>query len=185
MDAVDGFDAVLSAAQCGEEWAVAILYRDVRPRLARFLEVREPRAADDLEGEVWLAVAQGLARFSGSEESFRAWVFSIARRRLADYRRTAVRRATFPVPIEELDRPEGAGPEAIVLEDLSAQAAVEFVVATLPPDQADVVLLRVLGGLGVVEVAEILGKRPGTVRVLQHRALRRLHAALLRPGVTR
>jgi RNA polymerase sigma-70 factor (ECF subfamily) len=149
------------------------------------LEVREPRAAEDLEGEVWLAVAQGLARFSGGEESFRAWVFSIARRRLADYRRTAVRRATFPAPMEELDRPTRSGPEAIVLDDLSAEAAVEFVVATLPPDQAEVVLLRVLGGLGVTEVAEILGKRPGTVRVLQHRALRRLHSALVRSGVTR
>ncbi len=185
MGAVDGFDAVLGAAQRGEDWAVAVLYRDLRPKLARYLEVREPRAADDLEGEVWLAVAQGLARFSGGEESFRAWVFSIAKRRLADYRRTAIRRATFPVPMEELDRPAGAATEAIVLEDLSAHAAAQFVIATLPADQAEVVLLRVLGGLGVNEVAEILGKRPGTVRVLQHRALRRLHTALLRSGVTR
>ena len=185
MGTVEGFDAVLSAAQRGDDWAVAILYRDVRPRLARFLELREPRAADDLESEVWLAVAQGLVRFSGGEEQFRAWVFSIARRRLADFRRTAVRRATFPVPIEELERPGGAGPEAIVLEDLSAEDATAFVIETLPADQADVVLLRVLGGLGVTEVAEILGKRPGTVRVLQHRALRRLHAALIQAGVTR
>jgi RNA polymerase sigma-70 factor (ECF subfamily) len=185
MGSVDGFDAVLRAAQRGDEWAVAVLYRDIRPRLARFLEVREPRAAEDLEGEVWLAVAQGLARFSGGEESFRAWVFSIARRRMADFRRTAVRRATFPAPMEELDRPGAPGPEAIVLEDLSADAAAEFVIATLPADQAEVVLLRVLGGLGVNEVAEILDKRPGTVRVLQHRALRRLHAALVGAGVTR
>ena len=184
MVSVDGFDAVLRAAQRGDERAVAVLYRDVRPKLARFLEVREPRAAEDLEGEVWLAVAHGLARFSGGEESFRAWVFSIARRRLADFRRTAVRRATFPVPMEELDRPLHAGPEVIVLEDLSSRAAANFVEATLPPDQADVVLLRVLGGLSVTEVSEILGKPPGTVRVLQHRALRRLQAELAKSGVT-
>jgi RNA polymerase sigma-70 factor, ECF subfamily len=185
MGTVDGFDAVLNAAQRGDDWAVAILYRDVRPRLARFLEVREPRAAEDIESEVWLAVAQGLARFSGGEEQFRAWVFSIARRRLADFRRTAIRRATSPVPAEQLERPGGAGPEAIVLADLSADEAAAFVIKTLPADQAEVVLLRVLGGLGVPEVAEILGKRPGTVRVLQHRALRRLHAALTSPDVTR
>lgn len=185
MVMVNQFDAALAAAQRGEEWAVAALYRDVHPRLARYLEVREPRAADDLEGEVWLAVAQGLARFSGGEESFRAWVFSIARRRLADFRRTAARRATAPVPAEELDRPDRHGPEAIVLEDLSAAAAAAFVVATLPHDQAEVVLLRVLGGLSVEQVAEMLGKRAGTVRVLQHRALRRLHAELVKTGVTR
>jgi RNA polymerase sigma-70 factor (ECF subfamily) len=44
----------------------------------------------------------------------------------------------------------------------------------LSPDQAEVVLLRVLGGLPVAEVAKIVEKKPGTVRVLQHRALRRL-----------
>jgi RNA polymerase sigma-70 factor (ECF subfamily) len=96
MGTVDGFDAVLSAAQQGEDWAVAKPVRDVRPKLARFLELREPRAAEDIESEVWLAVAQGLARFSGGEEQFRAWVFSIARRRLADFRRTAIRRRRRP-----------------------------------------------------------------------------------------
>ena len=50
----------------------------------------------------------------------------------------------------------------------------------LVPDQAEVLLLRILAGLDVQRVAEIVGKRPGTVRVLQHRGLRRL-AELLRP----
>jgi RNA polymerase sigma-70 factor (ECF subfamily) len=185
MGLVHTFDEVLAAAQLGEEWAVAVLYRDVHPRLARFLEVREPRAAQDLEGEVWLAIAQGIARFTGGEPEFRAWVFSIARRRLADFRRSAARRATVPVPVEQLDRPDGQGPEAIVLEGLSAAGAVEFVAATLSPDQAEIVLLRVLGGLTVEQVAELVGKRPGTVRVLQHRALRKLHAELVKAGVTR
>jgi RNA polymerase sigma-70 factor (ECF subfamily) len=164
--------------------AVAVLYRDLHPRLLRYLSAREPRAADDLESEVWLAVAKGIARFAGGEESFRAWVFSIARRRLADFRRTAARRATVPVPNEELDRAGTDDPEAVVLEDLSSSAAAAFVVATLSPDQAEIVLLRVLGGLTVEHVAELLGKRPGTVRVLQHRALRRLHAELVKGGVT-
>lgn len=184
MEKSDDFDALLAAAQRGDDEAVAVLYRDLHPRLSRYLGVREPRAAEDLEGEVWLAVARGIARFSGGEESFRAWVFSIARRRLADFRRTAARRATVPVPNEELDRSGGGDPAEIVLEDLSGSAAAAFVVATLSPDQADIVLLRVIGGLDVEQVAELLGKRPGTIRVLQHRALRRLHAELVKAGVT-
>jgi RNA polymerase sigma-70 factor (ECF subfamily) len=47
-------------------------------------------------------------------------------------------------------------------------------VAVLSPDQADVVLMRVVGGLDVDQVARVLGKEPGAVRSLQHRALRRL-----------
>src|SRR6266511_5794041 len=58
-------------------------------------------------------------------------------------------------------------------------------IATLPPDQAEVVLLRILGGLSVREVAVITGKRPGTVRVLQHRALRRLAREVRREAVTK
>jgi RNA polymerase sigma-70 factor (ECF subfamily) len=181
----DGFDAVLAAAQQGDEQAVALLYRDLHPRLSRYLNAREPRAAEDLEGEVWLAIAQGIARFTGGEESFRAWAFSIARRRLADFRRTGARRATVPVPNEELERSGGEDPAAIVLEDLSSSAAADFVVANLSSDQAEIVLLRVIGGFSVDQVAEMLGKRPGTVRVMQHRALRQLHAELVKAGVTR
>ena len=181
----EGFGALLAAAQAGDERAVASLFREFQPRLAGYLRAREPRAAEDIEGEVWLAIARGLGRFTGGEAAFGAWVFSIAQRRIADHRRTAARRATVPLPNEELDRAGGDGPEALVLESLSADAASAFVTATLSPDQAEVVLLRVIGGLDVEQVAELLGKRPGTIRVLQHRALRRLHAELSKGHVTR
>jgi RNA polymerase sigma-70 factor (ECF subfamily) len=68
-----------------------------------------------------------------------------------------------------VDDPEAAGVAAV-----SAQAAAAAISAALTPDQADVILLRLLAGLDVDQVARILGKRPGTVRVLQHKALRRL-----------
>ncbi len=67
---------------------------------------------------------------------------------------------------------------------LTTEAAIARI-ATLPPDQAEVVLLRILGGLSVREVAAITGKRPGTVRVLQHRALRRLAREVRREAVTK
>jgi RNA polymerase sigma-70 factor (ECF subfamily) len=58
-------------------------------------------------------------------------------------------------------------------------------VARLPDDQAEVVALRVLAGLSAEQVAEIVGKRAGAVRVLQHRGLRRLANELTAEGVTR
>jgi RNA polymerase sigma-70 factor (ECF subfamily) len=181
MDAADDFAGVLAAARHGQEWAVAALYRDAHPRLARFLGAREPRAADDIEGDVWLAVAKGIERFEGDEHAFRAWVFAIARRRLADHRRCAARRATEPVPNDRLEYPDVDDTETIALGALSVEEAAAYVEAVLPPDQAEIVLLRVLGGLDTEEVAHLLDKRPGTVRVLQHRALRKL-AELLRPA---
>lgn len=182
--AIADFPAVLAAAQAGKEWAVALLFSDLHPRVLRYLKAREPGAADDIDGEVWLAVASRLGAFSGGEEELRAWVFAIARRRLADHRRTAARRSTRAVPAAELDRASGPSAEDVVVDELSADEAVRFVTAALPPAQAEVVLLRVLGGLGVDQVAAIVGKRPGTVRVLQHRALRKLAARLAKKGVT-
>jgi RNA polymerase sigma-70 factor (ECF subfamily) len=72
----------------------------------------------------------------------------------------------------------------VVLAALGAQAAVDRIAAVLTPDQAEVVLLRVLGGLAVAQVAEVLGKQPNAVRVIQHRALRRLAQHFTVAGTT-
>jgi RNA polymerase sigma-70 factor (ECF subfamily) len=167
--------ARISAAREGASWAVAALYREIHPRLVRYLRSREPEVADDVAAQVWLEVAGGLDKFEGTEDGFRAWVFTIARRRLIDARRRAGRRPTDPLVDQDFvaTSPDG-DPEGSALAALDAQAAVDRIVAALTPDQAEVVLLRVLGGLPVGEVAAVLGKQPSAVRVLQHRALRRL-----------
>jgi RNA polymerase sigma-70 factor (ECF subfamily) len=85
------------------------------------------------------------------------------------------------------ERPAADDPATAVLEAQSTRAALALL-TELPAEQAEVVALRVLGGLGVAEVARIVGKRPGAVRVLTHRGLRRLakrlEAAGLERGVT-
>jgi RNA polymerase sigma-70 factor (ECF subfamily) len=65
---------------------------------------------------------------------------------------------------------------------LQAMAAM---IAALPADQAEVIVLRVIAGLDVAEVAAVTGMRPGTVRVLTHRALRRLAQQLSTTGQRR
>lgn len=169
------FPRVLAGAKAGEAWAVEALFVDLQPRLLRFLRSSEGRAADDLAGEVWLAMARGIATFEGDVQAFRGWVFAIARRRLADHRRTGARRGTWPADPEAFAAlTADADVEADVTGRLSAQAAVDLVTAALPPEQAEVVLLRVLGGLDVAHVAEVMQRTPNWVRVTQHRALRRL-----------
>ncbi|MEX0665676.1 MAG: RNA polymerase sigma factor [Acidimicrobiia bacterium] len=184
------FGDLLAAAQDSQEWAVAVLWRDLHPPLLRYLRGVEPGAAEDIESETWLQAARDLHRFRGNEMEFRAWLFTIARHRLLDWRRHAARRPARPVAPDQL--PESATPDdaaSAVMQNLDTDAALALV-GTLPPDQAEVILLRVLGGLDATQVASILGKRPGTVRVLQHRGLRRLAERLGRPelqprGVTR
>lgn len=178
---IDDFDRVLEAAGAGEEWAAAVLFRAFQPPLLRYLRWQEPSVADDVAAETWLALAGQIARFDGDEAALRAWIFAVARKRLADHRRRAARRKTDPVSPEELlDNPGGPDPAEVTADSLSAQEAIAELTAALSRDQAEVLVLRVVGGMSVEEVARALGKRPGTIRVLQHRALRRLvqHPAL-------
>ena len=178
------FDAVLTAARAGAEWALAWLYRDLQPWLLRYFQAQEPTEADDLASQVWLDVAHALDRFEGDEDAFRRWFFTIARRRLLDLRRRATRRRTDAVRPEDFETlVEPAGTEDAAFAAMSTQAALACV-ATLPAREREVVLLRVLGGLSAEAVAAITGLRPGTVRVLQHRGLRRLADLLTRMLVT-
>jgi len=171
-----GFPETLRAAQTGSGPALSSLYVEMQPEILAFLRARAPRDADDLSSEVWLDVTRGIGRFEGDATGFRAWVFTIARRRLIDSRRRFERRPT--TPLAEIDGEASEhGPETTIVAASSARELL----AGLPKDQADVVRLRVVDGLSVDEAAARLGKRPGTVRVLQHRGLRRL-ATILAAG---
>ncbi|MCU1395515.1 MAG: polymerase, sigma-24 subunit, subfamily [Ilumatobacteraceae bacterium] len=171
-------DAVVVAARHDDD-AVAQLFIALQPRLLRFLRSQEPRAADDIAAEVWLAVAGAIGAFEGGWNQFRAWCFSIARRRLADYRRTATRRRTDVVDASSMgDRPATTATEQDALDALSGQAAVSLITSLLKPEQAEVLLLRVLGELDAEEVGTVMGRTANWVRVTQHRALRTLAARL-------
>lgn len=169
---------MLRAAARGNEAAFARLWRDAHPPLLRYLRVLAGDAAEDIASEVWLEVARGLARFRGGEPEFRGWLFTLARRRAIDARRYAGRhpvRLTDAQP--DLDRPAADDTAGAALDNLSTEAALELI-ATLPRDQAEVIVLRVVAGLAVPQVAKMLGKRPGTVRVTAHRGLRALAGRL-------
>ena len=168
------FPVVLAAAARGDEDAFGRLWRDLQPRLLRYFAVVSRVAAEDLASETWLGVVRGIDRFEGNEPAFRAWVFTIARHEVLDWRRRAARRPTGDLPAHALaERAAPDDPAAAALEGFSTRAALAEV-ATLPADQAEAIMLRVVAGLGVDRVAAIMGKRPGTVRVLTHRGLRKL-----------
>ena len=159
------FEQTLESARTGTPWALGALYRRYQPGLLRLLAVIAPHQAEDIASDVWLEVAGALPRFSGDEGAFRGWLATVARRRVIDaHRRSGRIRPT---------RPGQERTEDDTVDDLASASAMARVVSVLSAEQADVILLRV-GGLDVDEVARVLGKQPGAVRSLQHRALRRL-----------
>ena len=169
------FDEVLEEARRGSPPALGALYRQFQPGVLRLLNVIAPHHAEDIASDVWLEVVASLSRFTGDERCFRGWLATTARRRVIDAHRRAGRQPVRSSEPESLDRRPGRGAtEEETVDHLASVEAISRVVSVLSPDQAHVVLMRVVGGLEVHEVAKALGKQPGAVRSLQHRALRRL-----------
>ena len=165
------FSDVLNAARSGAPWALEVLYREFHPPVLAFLRARAPAEAEDLASDVFVAVAEGLVRFEGNEDGFRSWLFTITYRQVGQLRRRLGRRRTDPFPVDEVDErvPPGDA-ESDAMAAISTQQALDLI-ATLPPAQSEVLLLRVVADLSVDEVASIVGKRPTAVRALQHRAV--------------
>jgi RNA polymerase sigma-70 factor (ECF subfamily) len=180
----DRFAAVLTAAQAGSEEGFSQLFRDANPSLLRYLRVIAPDVAEDIAAETWLQVLRALAGFRGTEPDWRAWLFTISRRKVIDESRRRSRRPVIPLG----DAPLTALPLApdtadIALEHVSTKAAMALL-ATLPALQAEVILLRVVAGLDTDAVAKMLGRSPGAIRVAAHRGLRQLARDAPRAGVT-
>ncbi len=177
--AVDGheidLDAALTAAVAGDDAGFAALWRALQPAVLRYLRVVVGTAAEDVASETWLQAARDLPTFVGGVVAFRVWLFRIARNRGMDERRRAGRRREEAH--EPSDQALGGEPVPDIASDVLERSGTDWaigLIATLPPDQAEAVMLRVVAGLGVAQVAEVLGKRPGAVRVASMRGLRRL-----------
>ena len=175
---VDEFTQLLVAARGGDEGAFATLWRRFQPPLLRYMRVMAGGMAEDLTADTWLQVARKLFQFEGDEIAFRAWLYTIARNRHIDWRRQAAKRNESPVGLEFLSCQPGSEDPAAALETKLSTDSALALISTLPPDQAEAVMLRAIAGLPVAVAAEIMTKPPGTVRVLCHRGLRRLESIL-------
>jgi len=171
----------------GQPTAIDTLLQQIRPMVVRYCRARLSRisghyhAADDVAQEVCIAVLSALPRYQDMGRPFASFVFGIASHKVADAMRSAARLA---IPTEDLpdgpdDRP---GPEETVVAYLEAERA-RALLAKLPVNQRELLVLRLLSGLTAEETGRVLGMSPGAVRVAQHRALARLRAMALEENI--
>ncbi len=165
---------LLERARAWDRAALAEIYDRYSPQIYR-LAVRvtgDPDIAEECVAETFTRFLAALRRGGGPREHLRGYLFRIAHNWLNDHYR---RRPTM-----RLD-PERDAPVAPDGWDAAWRAeALRAALAALPPAQRTVLTLRFLEGLSPREVAEVMGKSVGAVKVLQHRALRALRRQLRR-----
>ncbi|MEV0323336.1 RNA polymerase sigma factor [Streptomyces sp. NPDC050658] len=169
--------AAVARAQEGDEAAFAVAYRLVQPGLLGYLRGlvgHDGETAEDVAAEAWLEIARDLGRFRGDGAGFRGWTATIARHRALDHlRRQKVRPRPSALEQDMLELPGPHSTSGQALEAISTEQALALI-AGLPRDQAEAVLLRVVVGLDAPAAARVLGKRPGAVRTAAYRGLKRL-----------
>lgn len=172
MTETSDLTGALVRASAGDEAGFLELWRALQPRLLRYLRVLGCEDPDDVASETWLQVVRDLRSFAGDEQDFRRWLFTIGRHRAVDAARARSRRpAAASHGLDILADTQVV--EDQVLDALSARQAVAML-GVLSPDQAEAVALRVIAGLETPDVARIMGKSSGAVRVALHRGLRAL-----------
>ena len=171
--------ALIHRAQRGEPEAVAELYRIHSPAIYRYFyfRVHDRATAEDLTGEVFVKMVEGLPRFVDRGAPLAAWLFRIAHDRVVDHHRRAAHRQTEALS-DGLEASE-PGTETQALQRAEMER-VSAVVATLTDEQRMVIQLRFVEGYSLEQCASLLRKTPGAIKALQHRALRQLAGKLER-----
>jgi RNA polymerase sigma-70 factor (ECF subfamily) len=170
--------ALVERAQRGDDDAFATLYADLAPRVLRYLrhQVGNPDRAEELMQETFMKVVEALSRFRLRERvPFAAWVFRIARNAVIDDRRST--HPTFELEAASQVVSPAVGP-AELAEAASERAALVEALGRLTPEHRDVLVYRFFAELRPPEVAALMGRSDGAVRVLQHRALSALRSVL-------
>jgi len=174
----DQFAVYLQAARHRNELAITALYDQFATRMHAYLfyRVGDLNEADDLVEDVFLRMLEAIGSCRAqSKASFTAWMFRIAHNMAANWFK---QRSRHPVEAltEALPDPSDA-PGDQVEQRLSYQC-LRQAIAGLTDDQREVVLLRFVGGMSSLQVAQVLHTSVGAVKALQHRALSALRQAL-------
>ncbi|WP_051265256.1 RNA polymerase sigma factor ShbA [Nakamurella lactea] len=183
----DAVDDLVESALAGDRDALDQLIATVHPLVVKYCRarvaagLRAVAGADDVAQEVCLAVVSALPGYRRGSTPFLGFVYGIAAHKVADVHRASAKVLSIPVP-EIPDAADSAdSPEQQAMRSATA-ARIGQMVATLPPQQQEILRLRVVVGLSAEQTAAALEMSAGAVRVAQHRALGRLRSLLTEAG---
>lgn len=167
-------DQLILSAKEGDERAFGTLYDEYVSRIYRFifLKVRRKQDAEDLTHQVFLNAWQNMKRYESRGFPFGSWLYRIASNAVIDFYRTSRNHASLEAIPEETFAELAMHEE--LLNDAFDLHLVRTALQKLEGDQQTVLILRFIDDRTNKEIAELLGKSEGAIRVVQHRALKQL-----------
>ena len=167
--------SLVKRAASGDSEAFGELYSIYFDRIYRYVvyQVRDKMTAEDVTEEAFVKAWKAIGSCKGKEKTFSSWLYRIAHNQVIDNLRKQ-RKHLFT---EMEDLAEVGSYEPKEQERLEHQEILDAI-SDLPSNQKQVIILRFIEGLANQEVAQILGKRQGAVRMLQTRALASLRQIL-------
>ena len=164
-------NSAVAAAKRGDPAAWEAAYLAYGKALMGYLMVRLDNHEDagDALSETFARAISKCSTFRGDAYAFRAWLFTIARHVSVDQYRGRARMFAVASHPDREDRSQPSSEDVTILNEELEELRSCF--ARLPKDDQEVLWLRVCSGLSAAEVGEVVGKRPGAVRMQQMRAL--------------
>jgi len=165
-------EELLQSARAGDEAAFTQIYDLFFEKIYRFIffRVGHKEVAEDLAEDVFIKVFQSLSSLA-KDKSFESWLYQIARNRIIDYYRSK----KLVVPLEEVENTLEYETNVVDVVSLESQQKIFIkLLKELSAEQQVVIKLKFLEGMGNEEIASVMDKSEGAIRVIQHRAIAKL-----------
>ncbi len=175
---IEGEQNLINQAKQGDANSFGVLYNKYLPQIYRFifLKVSNKTEAEDLAHEVFLNAWQSLPKYKDQGFPFSSWLYQIARNRTIDYFRTKKPVASLDAFAEE--KIELVSTNDINIDDFLQVGLIKSAIHELKEEHQNVLIMRFVEDMSPIQIAEILGKSEGAVRLIQHRAIIELRELL-------
>lgn len=175
---LEGEQKLIERAKSGDSSAFGLLYDYYLPRIYRFvlIKVGHREVAEDITHLTFLKAWENIDRYSYRGYSFGSWLYRVARNTMMDHYRSKSPQIylddIFTEPESDKPRPG---------ENLDIKIESEKILAVmikLSGLEQDVIIMRFVEDMSTKEVSEAVGKSEGAVKLIQHRAMKKLKELL-------
>ena len=174
---------LVAACQSGDVEAFGPLYDMYIDQIYRYVFYRvDNEEAEDIVENIFVRVWEKIDKYVPGQHPFSSWMFRIAHNMVVDHYRRHRKHVSLRERLPKHVNQSSDDPVDFAQSKLT-QGYVREALSELKDDYQQVLILKYLSGFDNNEIAQIMGKKPGNVRILQYRALKSLRQVMETRGI--